>query len=198
VIHLLAGGSSDLLLNSIALRKREMFDVFVRKELGQGKLFVITTNVTNSHQPSTELVDLITGQVVCRPGEDASMDPNILDNLDNAAAPAVAQKKKPSKRPSQSKKKKEEVEPAVANPPSIPEPKSRAALTSSGQVSKLATPSTNKSSFVGYDQESRVETHTTDHESLGRSKLDRSTIDHASIRGASIDLTQPSDGDNST
>jgi SNF2 family DNA or RNA helicase len=37
-IHLLADGSSDVLLNSIALRKREMFDAFVSKERGQGKV----------------------------------------------------------------------------------------------------------------------------------------------------------------
>jgi hypothetical protein len=38
-IHLLASGSSDVLLNSIALRKREMFDAFVSKERGQGNVF---------------------------------------------------------------------------------------------------------------------------------------------------------------
>jgi TATA-binding protein-associated factor len=39
-IHILAGDSSDILLNSIALRKREMFDVFVSKELNKGKIFL--------------------------------------------------------------------------------------------------------------------------------------------------------------
>jgi TATA-binding protein-associated factor len=35
-IHLLAGDSSDLLMNDMALRKRDMFDAFVNKELGSG------------------------------------------------------------------------------------------------------------------------------------------------------------------
>lgn len=37
-IHLLAAESSDLLLNAIALRKKDMFSGFVNKELGQGKI----------------------------------------------------------------------------------------------------------------------------------------------------------------
>lgn len=37
-IHLLACDSSDVLLNSIALRKREMFDAFVSEERGKGKV----------------------------------------------------------------------------------------------------------------------------------------------------------------
>lgn len=156
-----------------------MFDIFVTKELGQGKLFDIATNITNLHHPSTELVDLITGQVVCRPGEDASMDLNILDNLDDDAALVVA-KKRPSKRPRQSKKKKQEVEPPVANTPPVPEPESLAALTSDGQVRKLVMPSTD----------------------------DQATIDNIPTKGVSTNAlttvggppdattTQPSDGDN--
>jgi SNF2 family DNA or RNA helicase len=35
-IHLLASDSSDLLMNDMALRKQDMFDAFVNKELGAG------------------------------------------------------------------------------------------------------------------------------------------------------------------
>ena len=40
-IHLLAVESSDLLLNAIALRKKDMFSGFVNKELGQGKVLLL-------------------------------------------------------------------------------------------------------------------------------------------------------------
>ena len=36
-IHLLASESTDILMNDIALQKRDMFDAFVNKELGKGK-----------------------------------------------------------------------------------------------------------------------------------------------------------------
>lgn len=36
VIHLLASDSADLLMNDVARAKRDMFDAFVNKELGQG------------------------------------------------------------------------------------------------------------------------------------------------------------------
>jgi SNF2 family DNA or RNA helicase len=35
-IHLLAADSTDLLMNDMALRKQDMFDAFVNKELGEG------------------------------------------------------------------------------------------------------------------------------------------------------------------
>lgn len=44
-IHILADGSSDLLLNAIALRKRDMFDAFVSKEAGQGNMHDFATSV---------------------------------------------------------------------------------------------------------------------------------------------------------
>ena len=39
-IHLLAGDSSDLLMNDMALRKQDMFDAFVNKELGVGRRYI--------------------------------------------------------------------------------------------------------------------------------------------------------------
>jgi SNF2 family DNA or RNA helicase len=38
VFHLLAGDSSDILMNAMARGKRDMFDAFVNKELGRGML----------------------------------------------------------------------------------------------------------------------------------------------------------------
>lgn len=38
-IHLLAGDSSDLLMNDMAKGKKDMFEAFVNKELGQGMYF---------------------------------------------------------------------------------------------------------------------------------------------------------------
>jgi SNF2 family DNA or RNA helicase len=35
-IHILAGDSSDLIMNDMALRKKDMFSAFVNKELGKG------------------------------------------------------------------------------------------------------------------------------------------------------------------
>lgn len=36
MIHLLADDSADILMNTMARGKKEMFDAFVNKELGQG------------------------------------------------------------------------------------------------------------------------------------------------------------------
>jgi TATA-binding protein-associated factor len=41
-IHLLAGDSSDLLMNDMALRKQDMFNAFVNKELGSGSWHVLS------------------------------------------------------------------------------------------------------------------------------------------------------------
>jgi TATA-binding protein-associated factor len=40
VIHLLASDSADLLMNDVARSKRDMFDAFVNKELGDGMYFL--------------------------------------------------------------------------------------------------------------------------------------------------------------
>ncbi|KAF8523869.1 P-loop containing nucleoside triphosphate hydrolase protein [Hysterangium stoloniferum] len=53
VIHLLAGESSDILLNQIALQKEDMFNAFVNKDLGK------------------ELLDIMTGKAVCHPGDES-------------------------------------------------------------------------------------------------------------------------------
>lgn len=36
-IHLLAGNTTDLLMNDMAIRKQDVFEAFVKKELGGGK-----------------------------------------------------------------------------------------------------------------------------------------------------------------
>jgi hypothetical protein len=41
-IHLLAEDSSDLLMNDMALRKQDMFDAFVNKELGSGAWYALS------------------------------------------------------------------------------------------------------------------------------------------------------------
>ena len=41
VIYLLANNSADLLMNAVARGKRDMFEAFVNKELGEGKLKVL-------------------------------------------------------------------------------------------------------------------------------------------------------------
>ncbi|KAF8500014.1 P-loop containing nucleoside triphosphate hydrolase protein [Hysterangium stoloniferum] len=56
VIHLLAGESSDILLNQIALQKEDMFNAFVNKDLG--KAFA-------------ELLGIMTGKAVCHPGDES-------------------------------------------------------------------------------------------------------------------------------
>jgi hypothetical protein len=100
-IHLLADGSSDVLLNSIALRKREMFDAFVSKERGRGNVFSYTSNMY-IYSCVAELADLLSGKVVCREGEDIGLDPNVDENgnIDDS---------KVSKKRSSKKSKKTEV-----------------------------------------------------------------------------------------
>lgn len=63
-IHLLAGNSSDLLLNSMAHSKQEMFDAFVCQALGKG-LFTLHFEVGNSLLTlSIELQDLLSGRTI--------------------------------------------------------------------------------------------------------------------------------------
>jgi SNF2 family DNA or RNA helicase len=42
VIYLLANDSADLLMNAVARGKRDMFEAFVNKELGEGNLVAVT------------------------------------------------------------------------------------------------------------------------------------------------------------
>ena len=65
-IHLLAADSSDLVMNDMALRKKDMFEAFVNKELGEGSYSKIRPAVVFLKLSPTELRDLLSGKAVYR------------------------------------------------------------------------------------------------------------------------------------
>jgi hypothetical protein len=94
-------------MKEMALRKQEMFEAFMSKELGQGKRLQVSgkqRRLLNTRACNSELKDLMSGKTIYRPADLPQDDP---DDLDEAAAP-TAQVKKPKRR---REKKAQEPEP---------------------------------------------------------------------------------------
>jgi hypothetical protein len=177
-IHLLADGSSDVLLNSIALRKREMFDAFVSKERGQGNGLAISTIVC-IYSCVAELLDLLSGKVVCRDGEDIGLDPNVNDD-------ALVDESKPARKKKSTKKsKKTEIVTSTTSTATAVSDAKSAMTTVDSESNKSATLSTAEKMLDDTDLSTMDEAST---------RMDTSSDAGSSLPSDGGGMSLPSDG----